>query len=265
MHPSAEAIGLAPALAVGLAVAARGGPVSRLRLAAGGLGVGLVFFAFATQLEPLANHTFLWAHLLQNVVLAEWAPVLLVLAIPRRLAERAAAFPLFRPLVALPLWLAAYYAWHLPWVYDAALHNPHSLLHVEHLTYLAVGVCVWWPVVHGRASAGAKAAYLFAAFVLASPLGLLLALIPRAIYPFYVHAPRTWGPGPLGDQQIAGVTMAAEEALVFFAAFAGYLLRFLADEQASGAVNPRPTATARAARARPAALRAAPGSAPPPR
>ena len=77
---------------------------------------------------------------------------------------------------------------------------------------------------HGRSSAGAKAAYLFAAFVLASPLGLLLALIPRAIYPFYVHAPRTWGPRPLVDQQIAGVTMAAEEAIVFFGAFTGFLL-----------------------------------------
>jgi cytochrome c oxidase assembly factor CtaG len=238
MHPSAEAIGLAPALAVGLAVAARGGPVSRPRLAAGALGVVLVFAAFFTQLEPLANHTFLWAHLLQNVVLAEWAPVLLVLAIPRRVAERAARFPLFRPFVALPLWLVAYYTWHLPLIYDAALRRPHSLLHLEHLTYLVAGICVWWPVVHGRYSSGAKAAYLFAAFVLASPLGLLLALIPRAIYPFYVHAPRTWGPGPLADQQIAGVTMAAEEAIVFFGAFTGYLLRFLADEQAGGVLRP---------------------------
>jgi cytochrome c oxidase assembly factor CtaG len=238
MHPSAEAIGLAPALALGLACTARVGPVSRARLAAGVLGVTLVFAAFFTQLEPLANHTFLWAHLLQNVVLAEWAPALLVLAVPPQLADRAARFPLFRPLVALPLWLITYYTWHLPWIYDTALRNPHSLLHVEHLTYLVAGTCVWWPVVHGRQSAGAKAAYLFAAFVLASPLGLLLALIPRAIYPFYVHAPRTWGPGPLVDQQIAGVTMAAEEAVVFFGAFTAYLLRFLADEQAGGLLGP---------------------------
>src|SRR5215467_1634460 len=259
MHPSAEAIVLAPALAVGLALAYRGSPIPRLRLVAGALGIGLVFAAFVTQLEPLANHTFLWAHLLQNVVLAEWAPLLLVLAVPPRLAERAAGFPLFRPFVALPVWLVAYYTWHLPWIYDAALRHPHSLLHVEHLTYLAAGICVWWPVVHGRASAGAKAAYLFAAFVLASPLGLLLALIPRAIYPFYVHAPRTWGPSPLADQQIAGVTMAAEEAVVFFGAFAGYLLRFLADEQAAGAFTPSPSASAPAPGARPAGLRAAPG------
>jgi putative membrane protein len=263
MHPSAEAIGLAPALAIGVAFAARRGPASRLRLAAGALGVGLVFAAFVTQLEPLANHTFLWAHLLQNVVLAEWAPALLVLAIPQHLASRAARFPLFRPFVALPLWLAAYYIWHLPWIYDAALRHPHSLLHLEHGSYLVAGVCVWWPVVHGRYSAGAKAAYLFAAFVLASPLGLLLALIPRAIYPFYVHAPRRWGPSPLADQQIAGVTMAAEEAIVFFGAFCAYLLRFLADEQAGGAIRPSPSATAPGARARPAGLRAAPGSARP--
>jgi cytochrome c oxidase assembly factor CtaG len=238
MHLSAEAIGLAPALLIGLALASRGGPIPRPRLVAGALGVVLVFAAFVTELEPLANHTFLWAHLLQNVVLAEWAPALLVLAVPPRLAERAAGFPLFRPFVALPLWLVAYYTWHLPLIYDAALRNPHSLLHVEHLTYLAAGICLWWPVVHGKASAGAKAAYLFAAFVLASPLGLLLALIPRAIYSFYVHAPRTWGPNPLADQQIAGVTMAAEEAIVFFGAFTAYLLRFLADEQAGGLFNP---------------------------
>jgi putative membrane protein len=263
VHPSAEAIGLAPALAVGIAVGVRGARISRARVAAGALGVALVFAAFVTELEPLANHTFLWAHLLQNVVLAEWAPALLVLAVPPRLARRAAGFPLFRPLVALPLWLVAYYTWHLPAIYDAALRHPHSLLHVEHLTYLAAGVCLWWPVVHGASSAGAKAAYLFAAFVLASPLGLLLALIPRAIYPFYAQAPRTWGPSPLADQQIAGVTMAAEEAAVFFGAFAAFFLRFLADEQASGSVAPRPRATAPAARARPARLPAAPGSVPP--
>jgi putative membrane protein len=246
MHPSAEAIGLAPALAVGLAVGGRRAGISGPRLAAGVLGVLLVFAAFVTELEPLANHTFLWAHLLQNVVLAEWAPALLVLAVPPRLARRADGFPLFRPFVALPLWLAVYYTWHLPWIYDTALRHPHSLLHVEHLSYLAAGTCVWWPVVHGRYSAGAKAAYLFAAFVLASPLGLLLALIPRAIYSFYAHAPRTWGPGPLADQQIAGVTMAAEEAIVFFGAFAAYFLRFLSDEQASGLVKPQPSRLAAA-------------------
>ena len=265
MYPSAEAVLIAPVLAIGLALAGRLGALSRGRMLAGALGGVLVAAAFATRLEPFANHTFLWAHLLQNVVLAEWAPALVLLAIPRRVTRRADGFPLFRPLVALPLWLAVYYAWHLPWVYDLALRHPHSILHLEHVSYLLAGICVWWPVIHGSYAAGVKAAYLFAAFVLASPLGLLLALIPRPIYSFYAQAPRTWGPSPLADQQIAGVTMAAEEAVVFFGVFAGYLLLFLRDEEVAGAAT-RVTGARRTAggSARPARTLAARGSARPP-
>ena len=230
MYFSAEAFVLVPVVGiVVLATRPRG-----LRLAALVAGLALIFAAFATRLQPLALHTFLWAHLLQNVVLAEWAPALLVLAIPATVAARARRFPLFQPLVALPLWIATYFLWHIPWAYDGALHHPHSLLHVEHVSYLLAGICVWWPVIHGSYSAGAKAAYLFAAFVLASPLGLVLALIPRPVYSFYAHAPRTWGPSALGDQQIAGVTMAVEQAVVFFSVFVVFLLRFLHEEQLEG-------------------------------
>ena len=233
MYFPAEAVVLAPVVALGgIAMRPRGAQVTALVA-----GLALIVAAFVTRLQPFALHTFLWAHLLQNVVLAEWAPALLVLAVPGRVAARAAGILLFRPLVALPLWLVTYFAWHLPWAYDFALHHPHSVLHVEHLTYLVAGVCMWWPVVHGPGSSGAKAAYVFAAFVLASPLGLVLALVPRAIYTVYAHAPRTWGPSPLADQQIAGVTMAVEEAVVFFSVFAYYLVRFLQEEQAKGAFD----------------------------
>ena len=231
MHFSAEAVGFVPALALGYALVARAEPPGRFRIVAAVASVALVFAAFATELQPLALHTFLWAHLLQNVVLAEWAPALLVLAVPPALGRRAAASRLLRPTVTLPVWIVTYIAWHLPWAYDYALRQPHTLLHVEHASYLVAGVAFWWPVIHGAYSAGAKAAYLFAAFVLASPIGLVLALVPRPIYSVYAHAPRTWGPGPLVDQQIAGVTMAVEQAFVLFALFALYLFRFLKEEE----------------------------------
>jgi cytochrome c oxidase assembly factor CtaG len=224
MHPSLEAVALVPALALLYAAVVRPrGP----RAAAAAAALALIFASFFTTLQPLATHTFLWAHLLQNVVLAEWAPALLVLAIPRGKA-RNVRIPMFP---ALALWLATYFVWHLPWIYDAALRRPHWLLHVEHVTYLVAGIALWWPVIRGAQNSGAKALYLFAAFVLASPIGLVLALIPKPIYGFYAHAPRTWGPGALADQQIAGVTMALEQAAVFFAVFAFYLLRFLREEQ----------------------------------
>ena len=230
MHVSAEAVGLVPALAVAYALIARAERPGRLRIYAAAAALALIFAAFFTELQPLALHTFLWAHLLQNVVLAEWAPALLVLAIPPALGRRAAAWAGLRPLVALPAWLLTYFVWHLPWIYDYALEHPHSLLHIEHLMYLLVGVALWWPVIHGRSSSGGKALYLFAAFVLASPIGLLLALVPRPVYSFYENAPRTWGPSPLFDQQIAGMTMAFEQAAVFFVVFTMYLFRFLREE-----------------------------------
>ena len=223
MHPSLEAVGLVPVLAVGIAAL----KPSRDRALAAAAALALLFAAFVTELQQLATHTFLWAHLLQNVVLAEWAPALLVLAVPAHKLRNVR----IRMLPALAAWLATYFVWHLPVIYDAALRRPHTLLHVEHLTYLIAGVALWWPVIRGNQPSAVKALFLFAAFVLASPLGLLLALIPRAIYPFYVHAPRTWGPRPLADQQIAGVTMALEQAAVFFAVFALYLMRFLREER----------------------------------
>jgi putative membrane protein len=171
---------------------------------------------------PLHDLQFelLTAHLLQNVVLAEWAPALLVLGLPPELGRRLARF--VPPWLGLPLWLVVYYAWHAPPLYDAALRHPDSLLQAEHLTYLVAGTALWLPVVHGTLSDGAKAGYVFAAFVLISPLGLLLALIPESVYSFYDGH---WGLTALEDQQIGGVTMSTEAALLFFAVFAFFFAR----------------------------------------
>ena len=239
MEAPLEVTALLPALAAGYAACARVERPSRARIAAFAAGLALIFAAFSTRLEPLALHTFLWAHLLQNVVLAEWAPALLVLAVPPALATRVRV-----PAVpALVVWLATYFLWHLPWCYDAALRRPHWLLHLEHLCYLVAGCLFWWPVIHGRLAAGAKAAYLFSAFVLASPLGLMLALLPKPVYSIYEAAAPTWGIGALTDQEIAGATMAGEQAAVLFAVFAVVFSRFLAAEQGAGALDelrPRP-------------------------
>jgi len=95
------------------------------------------------------------------------------------------------------------------------------------------GCLLWWPVIQDaphRLSTGGKAAYVFAAFLLASPLGLLLALIPDPLYDFYATG-RIWGLSREADQQIAGVTMAGEQAFVFFAVFAWLFFRFMAEQE----------------------------------
>jgi putative membrane protein len=220
-------------------LAQRRSPADKLRVFAFDLGLILLLAVYITPLHTIALKYLLSVHLLQNVATAEWAPGLVVFAIAPALARELDRFRLVRisthPLVALPLWLGTYYVWHVPSIYDTALEHPGSLLHVEHATYFAAGMLMWWPVIHGRLSDGAKALYLFGAFVLASPLGLLLALLPTPVYDFYEDAPQLWGLSDLTDQQIAGVTMAVEQAVVFFAVFAYFFLRFLRTEHIAGA------------------------------
>jgi cytochrome c oxidase assembly factor CtaG len=207
-------------------------PSDTARKAAFDVALILLLVVYVTPLHTIALHYLLSIHFLQNVVTAEWAPGLVVFAVAPELGRRVARY--VHPLIVLPLWLCTYFLWHVPVIYDAALNRPHSLLHVEHLTYFVAGVLMWWPVVHGSYSDGVKAAYLFAAFVLASPLGLLLALLPHPVYGFYKHAPHLWGLSHLTDQQIAGVSMAVEQAIVFFAVFAHFFARFLRTEQIAG-------------------------------
>ncbi len=230
----ADALVVVPALAAAYLIARTRFPVPPWRAACFAAGCLLMLGVLTTPLDTLALHYLLVMHLLQNVVLAEWAPLLCVLGLTPAMAAGLERIPGARlathPLVALPVWLAAYYAWHVPWAYDAALRHQWTILHAEHATYFAAGCLVWWPVVHGRLTSGGKAVYLFGAFVLGSPLGLLLALLPNAVYGFYEHAPRLWGLSPLADQQIAGVTMASEQAVVFFAVLTVYLRRFLQEE-----------------------------------
>jgi cytochrome c oxidase assembly factor CtaG len=201
--------------------------------------LALLVVVSVTPLHMLAMEYLLTVHLLQNVVLAEWAPLLVVLALPPALAATLARPGIVRvlthPAVALPLWLANYMIWHLPWVYDTALENPHSLLHLEHALYFVTGVGMWWSVFQNaphRLGAGARSGYVFAAFVLASPIGLVIALVPNVIYDFYADAPeRLWGLSTLEDQQLAGILMAVEQATVFFTVFVVWFLRFFAEEE----------------------------------
>jgi len=77
-----------------------------------------------------------------------------------------------------------------------------------------------WP-----ASTSTTRSRAFAAFILASPLGIVLSLLSSPAYGFYVGAPNVWGLSDLADQQLAGVTMSVEQAAVFFGVGAFFVLR----------------------------------------
>jgi hypothetical protein len=58
-----------------------------------------------------------------------------------------------------------------------------------------------------------------------------MALVPTVVYDYYDEGAGLWGLSALTDQEIAGVTMAMEQAIVFFAVFSYYLARFLKQQE----------------------------------
>jgi cytochrome c oxidase assembly factor CtaG len=207
------------------------------------LGLALVAGALNSPLETLAAHYLLVVHLLQNVMIADWAPPLLILGLTpalRAAIARRGGRSLERvtdPRVAVGVWLVGWYGIHLAGFYDLALRNPW-LLNVEHALLLAIGLLFWWPVLADdpqRLSDAAKVAYLGVGFVGSAFLGLALTFSPTPFYDYYVDAPRLWGLSAAQDQNLGGVLMSVEQAFVFLAAIAYFVLRLVPDEE-----GPRP-------------------------
>jgi len=216
-------------------------PLAAAALFGAGVLVGLA--ALAPPLDDLADR-LLTAHMAQHLLLGDVAPLLLVLGLAGPLALfvvprtvlRAAARPgprralatLVRPRVALPLWAAVVYTWHVPALYDAAVTRP--VLHaLEHGTFAAAGLLVWTvildPARRGTLGPGRRAA--FAAGVLVA--GIPLAEILIAAAPLYAHydtvAGRPLGLGADEDQARAGLLMMAEQVATLGTAAALLLWR----------------------------------------
>jgi cytochrome c oxidase assembly factor CtaG len=230
--------------------AARRGLPSTPRSAAFAVGLVLIAGALNSPLETIAVHYLLLIHLLQNVMIADWAPPLLLLGLTaamRAAISRRGGRPfawVTRPRIALPAWLVGWYVLHLAGVYDFALENTWAL-NVEHALLIALGLLFWWPVLAGGASSLVALGYLGAGFVGSAFLGLALTFATTPFYDFYVDAPRLWGLSAVKDQNLGGVLMSGEQALVFLIAIGYFVLRLLREEEAHEralARGPRPQA-----------------------
>lgn len=216
----------------------RAAPAERWRPWCFAGGLLLIVGALNSPLGTIAVEYLVLFHLLQNVMISDWAPPLLLLGLTAPMREclvsrggRALA-RLVQPQVALPVWLVGWYVVHLAPVYDAAVRNP-LLLALEHAFLIAIGLVFWWPVlvdVPRSVSTLLRLAYVFAAFVLSAFLGLALTFSPP-VYAYYADLPtRLWGISAEQDQNLGGILMSTEQALVFGIAIVWLLLRLLREE-----------------------------------
>ncbi|HXV34954.1 MAG TPA: cytochrome c oxidase assembly protein [Gaiellaceae bacterium] len=221
--------------------AARAEPAPRFRIVLFALGLALIAGALNSPLETLAADYLLLVHLLQNVMIADWAPPLLILGLTpamRAALARRGGRPLAlltRPKVALPVWLVGWYGIHLALFYDFALENQWAL-NLEHALLIAIGLVFWWPVFSAephRLSTPVTIGYLGAGFVGSMFLGLALTFSQTPVYDYYTEVPRIWGLTAVEDQNFGGILMSTEQAIVFLAAITYFLVRLLREEEAA--------------------------------
>lgn len=203
-----------------------------------GAGLALVVLALNSPLGTIAIEYLVLFHLLQNVMISDWAPPLLLVgltpAMRAGIAVRGGTWFAWitRPQVALPIWLVGWYVVHLGAVYDALVRNP-LLLAVEHAFLIAIGLLLWWPVlsdVPRRVPTLGRIGYVMAAFLGSAFLGLALTFSPP-LYDYYASRPeRLWGITAEQDQNLGGILMSTEQALVFFAAIVWLLVTLFREE-----------------------------------
>ncbi|HXT59468.1 MAG TPA: cytochrome c oxidase assembly protein [Pirellulales bacterium] len=209
------------------------------RLAAFMAGLGTIFLALASPIEPFSG-LLLQVHMLQHLLLMMAAPPLIWLGAPffpllrglPAVVRRDWAAPVLRvrwlrrgferlthPCVALPLFAGATWLWHAPAVYEAALERD-AWHYLQHACFLATALLFWHPVVRPypsrpRWSRWLLVPYLIAADLQNTVLAALLTFSGHVWYPHYAEAPRVAGVSALADQAAGGALMWAPGSLAY--------------------------------------------------
>ena len=215
----------------------RGTVVPRWRIAAFGTGIAVLLAALVSPTHALGEQLFTF-HMTQHILLGDLAPLALLAGLTGPILRPALAFLhrlrfLAHPLVALPIWALNLYAWHLPYLYDAAVR--HDSVHaVEHLCFFLGGTIMWLPVLETLPApewfgTGAKLAYIAVVRAVETVLGNVFFWAGAAFYSVYEHRERLWGLSPLQDQGIAGAVMMIEGSIVTLVALAWLFLRMASE------------------------------------
>lgn len=220
----------------------RGTPVPAWRPALFALGLALALAALVSPIAALGESRLFTFHMIQHVLLGDLAPLALLAGLTGPILRPVLGLPivmrlrfLTHPLVALPLWAVDLYVWHLPFLYQAALH--HSSVHVlEHVCFFTAGTLMWAPVLETLPApewfgSAAKMGYIAVVRVVETVLGNVFLWAGGVFYPYYAGRDGLWGITPEADQAIAGSVMMIEGSIVTLVALAWLFLRLAAESE----------------------------------
>jgi putative membrane protein len=205
-------------------------------------GVALMVGVQVGPADDLAD-SVLVAHMAQHIILGDIASLLIVLGLTgpvlQPLLHMRPTRPLrilATPIVALVLWAANLYAWHIPFFYQAAIN--HDLVHsLEHAAMLWFGMLLWLaligPLPKPRWFQGWGAmVYVISVRLIGAILANVLIWGQGVFYPVYYARDASRGISALSDQNLAGGLMMIEESLLTVILLAWLFFRFaVRDEQ----------------------------------
>ena len=214
----------------------RGTPMARYRIILFALGIALLLVAFVSPIAAIGEKELFSFHMLQHVLIGDLAPLCLLAGVSGPMLRPLLALRpverlrvLANPLVALPVWAANLYLWHVPFLYETAVR--HSAVHaLEHACFFAAGVVVWLPVLETLPApewfgTGPKLAYIACVRVVETVLGNVFVWSGAVFYGVYAHDNELWCISPLQDQGLAGAVMMIEGSIVTIVALAWLFLR----------------------------------------
>jgi putative membrane protein len=215
-----------------------GRPVPTWRVVSYFAGIGLIAIAFVSPLAHMGGE-LVTAHMVQHLLIADLAALLIVLGLTRAVLQPLLAIKAFDrltfltlPMVALPLWIANLYIWHIPALYDGTVTNEwlHAL---QHTCFLTFGILMWMPIagplpVPSWFGGGAQVGYVIVARLASAGLGNILMWSGSVLYVEYAAGQDYWNISAVTDQGTAGVIMMVEGGLITLGILAWALLRWAA-------------------------------------
>jgi putative membrane protein len=213
----------------------RGKPVPPWRQACFAVGVLLILVALASPVAHIGGELLI-AHMAQHLIMGDIAALLLVLGLTGPLLAPVLRVPVLRwlrplshPLVALPLWTINLYAWHLPVLYQAALHS--DVVHAaQHILFITLSVNMWMPLFGPLPKPEwfgnlGRLLYIIGVRLIPALLGNVLTWAATNFYPDYDPGRVYWNIQPLADQNLAGVVMMVEGSLLTLGLFCWLFLK----------------------------------------
>lgn len=179
----------------------------------------IFYLAVGSPLDQAGERFLLSAHMIQHQLLIYPAAILFLTGLPTWLVSQVTNRPSFRlpcrfflhPATCALLFTAVISIWHIPALYDWALRD--KFVHVvEHLTFFACALLMWWPVFspsreYPAAKYPVQMLYLVVLTILMTPLFAYLAFSSEILYPTYEYAPRLFANFDPAQDQLLGAAI----------------------------------------------------------